>query len=400
MIKRPPPMRLPVLALFAVFLAACGGGGGGGDDVIPPFWLENGIALADLDNDGLADLVVARTYISGPPPHPGSIDVYLQTPSHTFGVPASYSVGSDPWNLTVGDVNGDGKPDIVVANSNSGDVSILLQNANEAGSFVPAQPVTTGGTPYAVAISDFNGDDYADLAVALQNTGGGAVVLLQNPAAPLSFQSPITLLNGTGATSVAAGDLNHDERPDIAVNGSTAMVFFQEATGGTFGPAVPLAAGIRPTAVVIEDIDTDGFNDLVVSNGGSSTDGSGASVSVLKQNSASPGNFIAAENYPVANGAQHLAVGQLLGTSGPDLAVISLVYSSLEEPSTVSILENQPAANFTVRQVLAGPFVGNFIAIGDINADGLADIVVNDGPQVYLQNSSSPGSFNPGMPLP
>ncbi|MGA7181323.1 MAG: VCBS repeat-containing protein [Thiobacillaceae bacterium] len=367
--------------------------------MIPPFWSEDGIGVADLNGDGLSDVIVAKTYVSGPPPHPGTVDVYLQTASHTFATPVSYAVGNDPWNLAIGDVNKDGKPDIVVANSNSGSVSFLLQDANHLGSFQPTQNVSTGGTPYAVAISDINGDGFADLAVALNMTGGGAVLLLQNSAVPLSFLPPVPLSNGAGAGSVAVGDLNHDGRPDVVLSSNGVVVFFQGA-GGSFGPAVPLAAGNRPVFVAIADLNADGFNDLVVSNVGSSSDGSGASVSVLMQNSASPGNFLAAVNYPVANEAWHLAVGQLTGSPAPDIAVISLVFQHIGEPSKVSILQNQGDGSFVAGQVFAGPPIGNFIAIGNINADGFPDLVVNDGPQVFLQDTSYPGSFNVGIPLP
>ena len=313
----------------------------------------------------------------------------------------SYPVGDDPWGLALGDVNGDGRLDVVVANSNSGNVSILLQNPAQSGSFLPAQNVTTGGTPYSVAISDINGDGSADLAVALQNTGGGAVVLLQNPVVPLSFLSPIHLSNGTGALSVTIGDLNHDGRPDIAIDANSAVdVFFQDSTGGTFGAAVQFVAGNRPVSVAIADVNTDGFNDLVLANGGRTNDGSSTSVSVLSRNSTGPGNFLTAVTYPVPNEAWQLAVGQLMGGPAPDIAVISLVFQHNGEPSKVSILQNQGAGSFVAGQVLTGPLNGNFIAVGDVNGDGLPDLVVNDGPQVMLQNISSPGNFKTVIPLP
>lgn len=387
----PHASRLAAGLIPLLLLAACGGG----EDGIPPFWLETGIAVADLDSDGDADIVLARTYVSGPPPHPGSVDVYLQTDDGSFAPPVSHPVGGDPWNLAIGDIDGDDLVDIVVANSSSGSVSILRQAA--PGSFLPAQAVATGGTPYAVAIGGIDADARADLAVALQNAGGGALVLLQDANQPaLAFKPAIELPNGTGATSVAIGKLNGDALPDIVVNGGTSGVaVFYQLSGGAFGSFAPLAAGERPTSVAIADLDLDGSDDLVVANGGSSIDGIGASVSVLTQQG---GQLQQAVNYSVENGAQHLALGQLVGDTAPDIAVISLVFSA-QQASTVSILQNQPDGSFETVHALEGPFSANFIAIGDIDGDTFPDLVTNDGPRVFLQNANFPGTFNPA-PLP
>jgi hypothetical protein len=70
------PRHYLAVTLLSGLLAGCGGGG---DDTIAPFSVENGIVVADLDGDGRDDIVVARTYVDGPPPHAGFVDVYLQT---------------------------------------------------------------------------------------------------------------------------------------------------------------------------------------------------------------------------------------------------------------------------------------------------------------------------------
>lgn len=388
-------MRTLIASALALGIVA-GCGGENGSDAIAPYWIENGIAVADLNGDGLADVIVARTYIAGSPPHPGSVTVYQQTPSHTFPAAATYAVGTDPWDLAVGDVNGDGAPDVVVANTTSGTISVLLHEADVPGSFAPARSLPVGGTPYSIAIRDLDGDGCADLAVALQNSGGGIVVLLQEHEGELSFQTPLFLSKGSGATSVAAGDLNQDGHPDIAVTGDDLTVFFQDSAHA-FGPAVSFATGLRPSAVVIADVDEDGRNDLLVANAGRVSDGGGATVSVRFQAPSEAGRFLAAVNYPVAPGARHLFVAPLLSRSAPDIALISLIYSS-QQPSMVSILQNQGSGDFAVRQVLTGPVSGNFLAAGDLNADGLPDLIANDGPEVFFQ-SAVVGTFELGAPL-
>ena len=67
------------VVVMTMALSACGGGGCGssGDVVIPPFWSRGGIVVADFNRDGRDDLAVAATYIAGPPPHPGYVEIYL-----------------------------------------------------------------------------------------------------------------------------------------------------------------------------------------------------------------------------------------------------------------------------------------------------------------------------------
>ncbi|MBW6512947.1 MAG: VCBS repeat-containing protein [Desulfuromonadaceae bacterium] len=394
-------MKVPVL--FLVFL--CGavlpgcGGGGSGRDAISPFYVQGGVAVADLDLDGLADLVVVQTYIAGPPPHPGTVEIHRQTPGGAFMPPVSYPVGSDPWNLAVGDINGDSLPDIVVANSTSGTVSLLLQDTAGQELFLAAREVTAGGTPYAVAISDINADGAADLVVALQNTGGGATVFYQDPDAAPSFDRRVDLANNSGAIAVTVADLNQDGLPDVVISGAQVAVFFQHPGGGTFAAPVLLATGIRPAAVAVADMDDDGINDLVVAHRGNESDGSGATIAVLLQSPEHPGTFLSALVVPVAAGARQLAIGRLDADLLPDIAVISMVYSAQQE-SRVTVVHNRLPDGFVVSQEIAGAFSSDFIALGDLNNDGLTDLVINDGPQVFFQRGSPPGTFDMGIPLP
>ena len=88
----------------------------------------------------------------------------------------NYGVGTEPWSVAVGDFNGDGKPDLAVANGGDNyDVSVLLGNGD--GTFQAAVNYPTGGFfPYALAVGNFNGDTKPDLAVAgFNNNSGGAV---------------------------------------------------------------------------------------------------------------------------------------------------------------------------------------------------------------------------------
>ena len=92
-----------------------------------------------------------------------------------FAAQATYPVGSSPYSVAVGDFNGDGKPDLAVA-ENNGTVDVLLNQGNGTFAFQVSYPV--GSYPSSVAVGDFNGDGKPDLAVA--NQGGNTISVLLN----------------------------------------------------------------------------------------------------------------------------------------------------------------------------------------------------------------------------
>jgi hypothetical protein len=138
----------------------------------------------------------------------------------------SFAVGNSPVSVAVGDFNGDGKPDLVIANFGKNTVSVLL-NTTAQGATVPSfaslVSFTVGSKPRSVAVGDFNGDGLPDLAVANYLDGTVGVLLNTTPQAATvpSFASQITFALGSGPISVAVGDFNGDFnpgfQPDLAV---------------------------------------------------------------------------------------------------------------------------------------------------------------------------------------
>ena len=382
---------------FLTLLSACGGGGGW--DI--SFTMDWSVALGDINGDGLLDLAVARVSVSGPPPHPGHVAVYLQDAANpgVFFSPKNYNVGGDPeGNIALSDLNNDGKLDLVVPNSSSNDVSVLLQDAASPGSFLPALNYPCGTHPDFVAIGDLNADGRPDIAVRIS---GGVNILFQDSAKPGSFL-PVEHLTVPGVNWVAIGDLNGDGKDDLVTtsyHSGTISIFFQDPNSpGRFLPAVTYGGGPHVESVAIQDINADRLLDLVVVN----IDGSGAGgIMIRLQDPAHPGQFPTATNYASAKDSSSVAVGDLNGDGRPDLAVTAAVPWG---PAYVQVFLQDAGrpGTFLMPQSFRAGGGQESIAIGDLNGDGKPDLAVNnhEGSLILFQDPTLPGIFAEGVVIP
>jgi hypothetical protein len=183
----------------------------------------NGVAVwvADLNSDGKPDLIVANVY--GETNGDGTVAVLLGNGNGTFQPTVLYDSGAPDANgVTVADVNGDGVPDLLVANRcvscNGGVLGVLLGNGD--GTFQPPVTYATGGT-YSVwvSVADLNGDGISDVVVANENldTAEGSVAVLLGKGNG-AFDPPVTYGSGRyAAVGTAIADLNGDRKRDIIV---------------------------------------------------------------------------------------------------------------------------------------------------------------------------------------
>ncbi len=401
-------LKCAIAATVLTTLASCGGYGH--DDYFgypypsQTITVPNSIAVADVNGDGVPDLLVATTLDQGQFNNPGFANVILGQTSApgTYQTGVSYpTTGPNPSSIAVGDFEGSGHLDLVIANFGSGSVTVYIHGSTP-GVFQPGLDIVTGGTPNQVAVGSLNGGN-PDIVVADASASGNVIVLFHDPANPGKFLAPVMLPTGVTTSGVAIADINGDGHPDIAAatydsngNNGAVFVFYQSATSpGTFAAPVQFPAGAQPQAVRIADVNGDGLPDLVVANLGPGSDGTGsAGVSVLLQNPANHGSFLAPVTYLTQSGAVDVAVGDLNGDGKPDLVVANL---GPAPTGSVSVLLQNPASPGTFAAATNYPGLGQplSVAIADLNGDGHPDIAVADATTatVMLQNASAPGTF-------
>src|SRR6266852_5282879 len=243
------------------------------------------------------------------------VAVAAQAQDVSFEEAQNFGAGNGPLSVAVGDFNGDGLPDLAVANALSQDVSVLLGNGD--GTFQVAQNFAAGFGPCSVAVGDFNRDGWQDLVVAYRGSvrtfvPGGVSVLLGNGDG--SFQAALNFAVGSLSTSVAVGEFNGDKVLDLAVaNADSNDVLVLLGNGdGSFQTARNFAAWNSPYSVAVGDFNRDGWQDLAVAI-------YPANVSVLLGNG--DGSFLAAQIFGAGNGAVSVGVGDFNGDGLPDLAV-------------------------------------------------------------------------------
>ena len=322
-----------------------------------------------------------------------------------FEAPVTYMTGHIPYGIAITDVDGDGKPDLVVAGAGVSIYrNISVSGSITAGSF--AAPVTFASSYRAgsLAISDIDGDGKPDIIFNSGITPTQSISVLRNTSSSGSFlfDSALSFPAGVGGGSaeIVVDDIDGDGKPDIAINNfgdNTISVFKNTSFPGSVGLAtnVTFATGTRPWSIAMGDIDGDGKTDLIVPNFGDNT------MSIFRNTAATGGidgsSFSPQVTFATGSSPYGVAIGDIDGDGKTDISIINA------GDGNVSVFRNTATSGSVSSGTLAAPVnfaTGNVpfaLAIGDVNGDGKPDLAIaNDTAVSILRNTSAPGSISFG----
>ena len=340
------------------------------------------VALKDLDGDGKPELIVTNK--SG-----NSVSVYHNNAvsgvidASTFGQKTDFATANNPASLAIGDLDGDGKPDIAVANG--GTVSVLL-NSSAKGTINSSSFLAKNDMPFAInsiIIADLDGDARNDIAGLGVLGASYAVSIFHNigtvsgSIAVSSFESSVNFSTGALPSVLKAADLNGDGKLELVTIDKifNVLTVLKNSTNGavinsnSFLQSSTFSTGKSPYDMAFYDIDGDGLVDVLTANYADNT------LSIFHNITTTSGNtpsFAAKDNMTFTGNPMAVAIGDLDGDGRPDIGAVNL-YGSL------SIFRYNPPIPpaITGFSPLTGP-VGTTVTITgtNFNTDNIANNII------------------------
>jgi hypothetical protein len=339
------------------------------------------LAVGDLDGDGKPDVVVGNY-------HNSSLSIYRNTSTHgvvdasSFASRVNFIVGKVPHHVVLGDVDGDGKRDIVCINQGSAELSVLRNTATagviDRDSFAEVV-FKIARDPRAAALQDFNGDGKPDVVVACFSTG--TLFLLENESTPgmIAFGPRRILSANASAGTLTAGDLDGDGKPEIVVPSAKSPVLWIYRNTGAGGELTaasferPITIENHVADVTLGDADGDGKVDLVGVH-------ESANTLCVWRNVGSPGrlgldSFAPRVDFPTGAYPYWPVVANVDGDGHPDIVLANAaahtiaVFRNLSKRGEFTSASLAPRVDFPTGK---GP---RALAVVDIDGDGLAEVV-------------------------
>ncbi|HYQ96439.1 MAG TPA: T9SS type A sorting domain-containing protein [Candidatus Eisenbacteria bacterium] len=342
------------------------------------------LAAGDLNGDGTPDLVVAPDATQ----NDSAVSVLLGNGDGTFRAHVDYKTLDYLSAVAIGDVSGDGDPDIVTANDYSGTVSVLRGNGD--GTFQTEAGYGTDGSPLSIVVADVSGDGRPDLVTSSVGPGGrNAPTVSVLPGSPDgTFQARRDYAVGRIPRRAAVGDVDGDGKLDAVTanwDQPSATVYFGNGDGALEG-RIDIDVGWTPLDAAIGDLNGDGKADLAVAN----EDGSTVSVVLNRGGRA----FSPRVPYLLDGSLHSVEIGDVNGDQKPDLVATN---AATNGESVVSVLLGNGDGTFQTRvNYGTGPPFALSAAIGDVNRDGNQDLVTaNYGGTVSVLLGNGDGTFRP-----
>jgi hypothetical protein len=360
-----------------------------------------GFAAGDFNGDGRVDLAVIENF--------NSVAVLLNDGNNHFHPGASaVPVGDRLVALSVSDMNRDGKLDVIVTNTQTDEVSILLGNGDgtlqAAKSFTvrSGPPPVDGYQPNSVSVTDFNGDGKPDVVVSNRLTSTAAVLLGDGKG---NLGKPVNFLVAAGPIGALSGDYNHDGKQDfLTVNGDAGTVsVFSGLGNGKFEVEAGFTTPAQAAQIRLADFNGDGVPDIAAVNSGPpQRDAHSVTVLIGKKD----GGVARTTVLPAGINPVNLVTGDFNNDGHTDLVVTNGGSSFLSGDGTLSIILGNGDGTFQPTNALkvilpsSGNFARNprYVTAADFNNDGNLDLVActddAEGPSTLL------GDGNGGFAAP
>ncbi len=334
------------------------------------------IVAGDWNGDGKPDVVIAHKGVDGIVVRLG--DGTLTLPTGAAATEYDTTGVADPDQIVAGDFNRDGDTDVLVTSSNSGAGVVRFLpgdgEANGGGSTVSAvQLVPWARNVAQVGVGDFDLDGHPDIFATSAITQDFQAFLNDGDAVSFSAAgTPVGLGTGSKAEGVVVTDFNRDGLPDVVLVAGQFVSMIGNGDG-TFAAPVPLASiGSNPQDVAVADLNGDGILDAAFPELTSNT------VQVVRGNGAGFDALLAGDSLATTSGGPSpVRIGDVNNDGLPDL--FTVVKTGNGSPSVLDVFLNQGGFAFTRVSTTLTQLKARGMDVGDINRDGVLDVVVLSG---------------------